>query len=181
MKSKNFRSLGAVSEEQWNSFEKNRITGPQVKRVFLDEKNLWEEKYMGLDTDLKEFKLRQEFSDSFLKDVFKKAKIDGKINKETFENTIDDFYIANIEGYVGDDIQSIEQVIIVRKRNFEEINLEAAYYMWFFSVKKVKLIIAKDNLDFEVKTFNRVKSIEDEMLEKLSDFKDKIFIGFGHW
>lgn len=156
---------------------KNRITGPQVKRVFFNERNIWEEKYRGLNIDLKEFKLRQEFSDSILKDVFKKAKIDGKVNKETFENTIDDFCMANIEGYVGEDIQSIEQAIIVRKHDFEEINLEAVYYMWFFSVEKVKLIIVKDNLDFEVKTFNRVKKLEDEMLEKLSDFKDKIFIG----
>lgn len=187
----NFKTLGETTLEQKQDIWTNRMSGSQVKRVFSDALNLYKEKIGEKEPiDLSKTKVaeRLEMGNIMEPIIVERAKdifgLDIKVDKDTFESTDDEWFTANIDGYIGTDINNISEIIEIKnttETNNEKLvsryRLQIAYYMWFFNAKSAKLIALKNGHELEAIHIARDEEFELEMLNKLHNFKDAIVLG----
>lgn len=191
MKNK-MRSLGILSQEEKEQIWGNRMSGSQAARVVNDEINIFDE-FMGTKEpiDLSKVEKIQERLEmgNFMEPVIiqrAKEKLeqfkDIKITKETYELEDDDFFTANIDGYIGEDINNVDAIIEIKNTTVEDMSVlidrykhQIRYYSKLFDAKDGAYLIALVNGHrLEVVHFPRNKELEDELFLNINNFRTSL-------
>ena len=189
-----FKTLGEIPYEDKKDIWANKMSGSQVKRVFTDLENLYKEKVGEKEpvnlNNIPGLAERLEMGNFMEPVIIKRAMevhgLDIKIDKSTFESTNDEWFTANIDGYIGKDINNVEEIIEVKNTTVEDnaklldsYKYQIAYYMWFFNAKRAKLIALRNGFELVVINVDRNETFEKQMLEKLEEFKMNVDLGLA--
>lgn len=194
MQQKNmFHTLGQLTHEQKQNIWTNKMSGSQVKRVFNDAYNLWMEKTGQAEAiDLSKTGAKEALEmGNIMEDVILNRAIevhgwDIKVDKDTFESNVNPWFTANIDGYIGADINNVETIIEIKNTTCDDPNellnryyLQVAYYMWFFNAKDAKLVYLVNGQKLKFIPIIRDMEFEKEMIATLESFRDSIVLGMS--
>lgn len=198
----------------WNG---HFVSGSMIKRIMHEPIQLWKEKHKltpatipGEDPNVRPH------TNEWTKAVMQRGTYfeDGIVNmandtldiphinidKRTFQGE-NNVYTANIDGYIGRDINDIDDIVEVKYTSTTKLNnllqryiYQIMFYMWFFNVKKgTQFLIYQETIEqvefnFDGKRFpvqkvfprllskyiERDKASEKEMLEKIEIWIDAL-------
>ncbi len=155
-----FKSLGELTYEEKKVYWKSSLSGSVVKRVITEPLTLLKERWgflkpvePGFDpTSSKHsnewvqaiMKRGTYFEDSIIRmGVDDKLIPETKIDKRTFQSTINDRFTANIDGLIGEDINNVKNIVEVKYTTTKDKTdliqryiYQMMFYMWFFNVKE---------------------------------------------
>ncbi len=185
------KNLGVLTLEQKQEIWKNKMSGSQVKKTLQNP----QEQYL-IKTGQKEMidlsKTRAKrwldmgnYMEPVIIEMAKGSlELDIKTDKSTFEKVEDDFFTANIDGYIGESPEAIETIIEIKNLSKGDVNEmlsnylnQIDYYMWFFGAKNAKLIALIAGNDLKVIDIERDEAREAAMLAKLKDFQMNLNMG----
>lgn len=188
------KSLGILTQEQKEDIWKNKMSGSQVKRIFSDAKNLWLEKTGEKEiVDLSKTKAQKFLqAGTYMEEhIVEMAKLsfddlkDIKVTKETFVEEGDGYYTANIDGYIGNDINNVDYIIEIKNTTctsdtelLERYETQIRYYSSLFGAEKGAYLIAFVNGNELRKIFiERDLDKEFEIFTAINGFRDAVEMG----
>lgn len=188
------KSLGILNQEQKQEIWREKMSGSQVKRIFSDAKNLFLEKtgekeivdlsktraqkYLQAGTYMEGHILEMtKLSFDDLKDI--------KVTKETYEYADDTYLTANIDGFIGEDINNVDYIIEIKNTTctsdtelLERYEKQIRYYSNLFDAKEGAYLIAFVNGNELRKIFiARDETKELEIINAISDFRNAVSMG----
>lgn len=146
-----FKTLGMLSDEQKKDIWKNKISGSQIKRIVTEPDIVWQEKKgviepfnPGINPIIADKMWMGNFQeDNIIKMAMVKYGLDIKIDKDTFQSDDYPLRTANIDGYIGTDINNIDYIIECKNTTTENVaelveryKYQLKYYTSFFNAKK---------------------------------------------
>lgn len=189
------KSLGVLSKEQKQEIWKNKMSGSQVKRVKSDTRNLFLEKTgqkeikdLGAIAKVAHYLDAGNYMEPVIIDMVRNLRDDLKdikTTKETFVDANDDWYTANIDGYIGEDINNIDYIIEI-KNTTEESNEgilakyegQVRYYSKIMDAKKGAFLIALvRGHDLRIIPLMRDEELETKMFDEIESFRQNVELG----
>lgn len=188
------KSLGILTQEQKEDIWKNKMSGSQVKRIFSDAKNLWLEKTGEKEiVDLSKTKAQKFLqAGTYMEEhIIEMAKLsfddlkDIKVTKETFASEEDDYFTANIDGYIGNDINNVDYIIEIKNTTctsdtelLERYEKQIRYYSAMFNAEYGAYLVAFINGNELRKLFiERDREKELEIFTAINGFRDAVEMG----
>ncbi len=206
-----FKSLGELTYEEKKKYWQSSLSGSVIKRVMEEPITLLQERWgflkpipPGEDPNVSKhsndwvkavMKRGTYFEDSIIRmGVDDKLIPETKIDKRTFQSTINKRFTANIDGLIGEDINNVINIVEVKYSTTKNLNTliqryiyQMLFYMYFFNVEEgcyflvYQESIEKVTFNFKGRTFlldkgfprllvehiKRDKKEEKEMLKRL--------------
>ncbi len=206
-----FKALGELTYEEKKKYWETTLSGSVIKRVITEPILLLRERWGIQDkVEIGNDPKNTQHTNDWIKAIMKRGTyfenniiemaIDDKvipkaeIDKRTFQSLINKRFTANIDGFIGKDIDNIDSIVEVKYSTTKDLNTliqryiyQMLFYMWFFNVKNGCYFLVYQEIIEEVwfnfggsrwkmpKGFPRLKvefverdkKEEKEMLEKL--------------
>ena len=157
-----FKCLGTLTLEQKKPIWKNKISGSQIwaiintpLKIFNDKKDVEHIFDPNSNEIIRERMEAGNYQEKFiLQEAIYRGKLpkDTKVDKNTYQSTIYDLRTANIDAYIGKDINNVEWIVEIKNTTEENIKAlleryvpQLLYYVWFFNAKKGGIFIFRIN------------------------------------
>lgn len=171
------KSLGVLDEESKKIIWNTCISGSQIKKMFYNIRDLYnEKKTVGVEkvfSEKAEEKMKMgRLIEPFIRETASKE-FGLKIEylPDTFAQIANPFFTANIDGF----IETEEGLEIVEIKNTEEEDMEKLYeyykyqiqyYLWFFNAKRARLIALSKGWKLQQLIVERDEPLQMEIVDR---------------
>lgn len=185
-----FKSLGDISLEDKKVIWRDQLSGSQIKDLITNPLELYGVKKGHIEKpDLNSIPglANRLAMGNYMEPIIIKAyeefhNLEVKTTKETFQSESDEFLTANIDGYIGEDINNIDYIVEVKNTKVQNVDELIArylpqldYYMMFFNVNiGGKFFFFTDGWDTKLVTIERSLEREASLQITIETFKEQL-------